>query len=731
MGNDISSSDGDGGSNNIASKIQKDFTFVREKKDPRFGDIQIYKEKGTDRYVFLKGHWCGDEENYNQFLRQCNRRIKINHPNVLKMIGFNQHSETQICGDFSKINCYYEYYSLNLEKELEKRFPEQKYFTEPEIWYLIDSIVNACSFFESNKIYHGDIRPINVLLTVAGQVKLADNGIVNQSKNGYAKALFDGDTPYLSPLLMNAFANKEKRPSHNHFKSDVYSLGMTMLECCSLFKALNFYDYSSCEIRYNLIEDFLQKARLMYSGFLVNLIREMLNREEFQRPTFHEISAILTPYRQQIQSLTPFSADYITVKQNYVHPDQNLILQSGVSINPSLVYNLNPANAQGINLLNQSLSVVQSTSPAMSAVKYSPDKSYLAHSKLVFQQSNAPTNFTSAAVTPMMQPNQNYQQVATPSVFSPNQSTVNFQMNGNIQQQQQQPPQQQIVQQQQISQQAINQQSFQIQQQQQQQAQQILQQSQQIPLLQQQSSGQQQQSQQQNQQFVVMTPSNTSSFIQNPQINSANTFGISSQIAVQVQQPQQNQVGLNQQPQQQIQQIPLNQIQSQQQQNNYNVTSIATENTPHNNQQNNNQVNGTLTPSNNQNNTQLTYSPINLIYQNPQTVGEKPFQSVSFNNINQQPVQQQNFAPVQQFQLSGLNNNNVSQTGSFENPQNNSSGTSAQFTQYQNAIPQEIQFQQQQAQNQGYINSSVPNAQQTIQQAINYSNSVLQRNPNF
>ncbi|KAL4470486.1 hypothetical protein ABPG74_012097 [Tetrahymena malaccensis] len=728
MGNDISSGDGDSGSNNISTKIQKDFTFVREKKDPRFGDIQIYKEKGTDRYVFLKGHWCGDEENYNQFLRQCNRRIKINHPNVLKMIGFNQHSESQICGDFSKINCYYEYYSLNLEKELEKRLPEQKYFSEPEIWYLIDSMVNACSFFESNKIYHGDIRPTNVLLTVSGQVKLADNGIVNQSKNGYSKALFDGDAPYLSPLLMNALANKEKRPSHNHFKSDVYSLGMTMLECCTLFKALNFYEYSSCEIRFNLIEDFLQKARLMYSGFLVNLIREMLNREEFQRPTFHEISAILTPYRQQIQSLTPFSADYITVKQNYVHPDQNLILQSGVSINPNIMYNINPANGQGINLLNQSLSVVQTSSPAMSTVKYSPDKSYLAHSKLVFQQSNAPTNFTSAAQTPMMQPSQNYQQVATPSAYSPNQSTVNYQMNGNIQQQNQQPPLQQIIQQQQIPQQQMNQQALQIQQQQAQQISQIQQQQQQLPLLQQQSSTQQQQ---QNQQFVMMAPSNTSSFIQNPQLNSANTFGISSQVAVQVQQAQQNQAGLNQQPQQQIQQIPLNQIQ--QQQNNFNVTSIATENTPHNNQQNSIQVNGTLTPSNNQNNSQLTYSPINLIYQNPQSVSEKPFQSVSFNNISQ-PVQQQNFAPVQQFQLSGLNNNNnnVSQTGSFENPQNNSSATSAQFTQYQNAIPQDIQLsQQQQAQNQGYISNNIPNAQQTIQQAINYSNSVLQRNPNF
>ena len=46
------------------------------------------------------------------------------------MIGYNQHSESQICGDVSKVNCYYEYCSLDLEKELEKRKAVSKFFAE-------------------------------------------------------------------------------------------------------------------------------------------------------------------------------------------------------------------------------------------------------------------------------------------------------------------------------------------------------------------------------------------------------------------------------------------------------------------------------------------------------------------------------------------------------------------------------------------------------------------------
>ena len=48
---------------------------------------------------------------------------------------------------------------------------------------------------------------------------------------GYSKTVIDKEPCLLSPLLLNAYKNREKRPSHNPFKSDVFSLGMTIIEC--------------------------------------------------------------------------------------------------------------------------------------------------------------------------------------------------------------------------------------------------------------------------------------------------------------------------------------------------------------------------------------------------------------------------------------------------------------------------------------------------------------------
>lgn len=45
----------------------------------------------------------------------------MNHKNVLKLHGYHQNASNQICGDFTKVSIYFEYYENTLEKEIESR----------------------------------------------------------------------------------------------------------------------------------------------------------------------------------------------------------------------------------------------------------------------------------------------------------------------------------------------------------------------------------------------------------------------------------------------------------------------------------------------------------------------------------------------------------------------------------------------------------------------------------
>jgi len=84
------------------------------------------------------------------------------------------------------------------------------------------------------------------------------------------------DRPYLSPLLMHGLRESEANPAHNQFKSDVFSVGATMLECCTLQEMGYVFDFENKSIHFEVLDDMLNRLKSSYSMFLSNLIREML-----------------------------------------------------------------------------------------------------------------------------------------------------------------------------------------------------------------------------------------------------------------------------------------------------------------------------------------------------------------------------------------------------------------------------------------------------------------------
>ena len=166
--------------------------------------------------------------------------------------------------------------------------------TENEIQYIIDSVSEACAFLENNSIYHGDIRPLNILLTPEGLVKIADHALINQDLNAYIKVVAKNETEcLLSPALLLAASINEMKPRHDPFKSDVFSLGMTILEISTLQKVRNCYDYYSFKIKYDFVQNLIAQVRSKYSNFLANLIEEMLSLDETSRPSFYQIHSMI------------------------------------------------------------------------------------------------------------------------------------------------------------------------------------------------------------------------------------------------------------------------------------------------------------------------------------------------------------------------------------------------------------------------------------------------------
>ena len=91
---------------------------------------------------------------------------------------------------------------------------------------------------------HGDIKPRNLFLSNEGKLKIGDFGESRHGLHALVTRTYQvsGTVIYFSPLLFKAYLDiiKGKNPSgnirHNPVKSDVYSLGLTILHMASLAK---------------------------------------------------------------------------------------------------------------------------------------------------------------------------------------------------------------------------------------------------------------------------------------------------------------------------------------------------------------------------------------------------------------------------------------------------------------------------------------------------------------
>jgi serine/threonine protein kinase len=88
------------------------------------------------------------------------------------------------------------------------------------------NVVTALHYLHSIKVIHRDVKPSNILINRAGEVKLCDFGISGYLVNSVAKTFEAGCKPYMAPERINPDRNRQGYD----IRSDVWSLGITMLE---------------------------------------------------------------------------------------------------------------------------------------------------------------------------------------------------------------------------------------------------------------------------------------------------------------------------------------------------------------------------------------------------------------------------------------------------------------------------------------------------------------------
>ena len=269
-----------------------------------YGKIYLVEDTTTKEQYAMKKLILGDklelrdnQDEYNMIMQ-----ITTSYPelNIIHVYG----TETKNFDDYNFV--FYvlmEVANCDWEKELLNRARHRAFYTEDEIFYILQSLVDTFAYLQQIGICHRDIKPQNILCFGEKGYKISDFGEAKYRKkwrlqqisvNYTSMQTVRGTELYMSPILYTALKTSPNQgANHNVFKSDVFSLGMCFLFASSLdYKSL----YEIRKVNNNskklseVVERFVDGR---YSQNFTNILLTMLRLNEKERPDFIELSSMV------------------------------------------------------------------------------------------------------------------------------------------------------------------------------------------------------------------------------------------------------------------------------------------------------------------------------------------------------------------------------------------------------------------------------------------------------
>lgn len=94
---------------------------------------------------------------------------------------------------------YYEHYGTRLKDEIEARKRYRERFEEPEVWYIIYSIIKAVRMFEKANMCSGNLKTDKVLLNEKGHLKVLNLLSFPEDSSGPGVQRFFGTYALMQP----------------------------------------------------------------------------------------------------------------------------------------------------------------------------------------------------------------------------------------------------------------------------------------------------------------------------------------------------------------------------------------------------------------------------------------------------------------------------------------------------------------------------------------------------
>ncbi|KAF4118391.1 STE20-like kinase b isoform X1 [Onychostoma macrolepis] len=196
--------------------------IVGELGDGAFGKVFKAQNKQTGIFAAAKVIDTKSEDELEDYMVEIDILASCDHHNIVKLLdAFYYESKLWILIEFCAGGAI-DAVMLELERPL----------TEPQIRVVCKQTLDALLYLHDNKVIHRDLKAGNILLSLDGDVKLADFGVsAKNTKTVQRRDSFIGTPYWMAPEVVMCETSKD-RPYD--YKADIWSLGITLIELAQI-----------------------------------------------------------------------------------------------------------------------------------------------------------------------------------------------------------------------------------------------------------------------------------------------------------------------------------------------------------------------------------------------------------------------------------------------------------------------------------------------------------------
>ncbi|KAI1278007.1 Serine/threonine-protein kinase 10 [Halotydeus destructor] len=192
--------------------------IIGELGDGAFGKVYKAQCKETGKMAAAKICQIQGDDELEDFVVEIDILTECKHQNIVQLLeAFFYEDKLWMLIEFCEGGAV-DSIMIDLEKPL----------TEPQISFVCREMCEGLSYLHKLKVIHRDLKAGNVLLTLDGQVKLADFGVSAKNKSTLQKRDSFIGTPYwMAPEVVMC---ETFRDNPYDYKADIWSLGVTLIE---------------------------------------------------------------------------------------------------------------------------------------------------------------------------------------------------------------------------------------------------------------------------------------------------------------------------------------------------------------------------------------------------------------------------------------------------------------------------------------------------------------------